>query len=135
MIKNALPKTDLVTKDFYYNLPEEQIAQTPVNPRDHSRLLVLKKDGGIEHKHFYDIIDYLNEGDTLVINDSRVIPARIYGEKVRALVDAKGLSAQVLTIALPDEYVEHGNVEILKKEVGIDAASVVEKVMAVYGKA
>ena len=83
MIKNDLPKTDLKTKDFYYDLPPELIAQTPCMPRDHSRLLVLNKDGGTEHKHFYDIIDYLNEGDVLVINDSRVIPARIYGEKVR----------------------------------------------------
>ena len=83
MIKNDLPKTDLSTKDFYYDLPSERIAQTPIEPRDHSRLLVLKKDGSLEHKHFYDIIDYLNEGDTLVINDSRVIPARIWGEKVR----------------------------------------------------
>ena len=83
MIRNELPKTDLSTKDFHYDLPQEQIAQTPIEPRDHSRLLVLKHDGGLEHKHFYDIIDYLNPGDTLVINDSRVIPARIYGEKVR----------------------------------------------------
>ena len=63
-----LPKTDLSTKDFYYDLPSELIAQTPVNPRDHSRLLVLRKSGEIQHKHFYDIIDYLKEGDTLVIN-------------------------------------------------------------------
>ncbi len=82
MIKNVLPKTDLKTRDFYYDLPEELIAQTPIEPRDHSRLLVLK-DGEISHKHFYDITDYLNEGDTLVINDSKVIPARIYGEKIR----------------------------------------------------
>ncbi len=83
MIKNTLPQTELLTKDFYYDLPNELIAQTPIEPRDHSRLLVLKKNGENEHKHFYDILDYLNEGDTLVINDSRVIPARIYGEKVR----------------------------------------------------
>lgn len=83
MIKNNLPKTDLQTKDFYYDLPPELIAQTPMEPRDHSRMMVLKKDGTIEHKHFYDVIDYLNEGDVLVINDSKVIPARIYGEKVR----------------------------------------------------
>ncbi len=83
MIKNELPKTDLQTKDFYYDLPEALIAQTPIMPRDHSRMMVLKKDGGIEHKRFYDVIDYLNEGDVLVINDSRVIPARIYGDKVR----------------------------------------------------
>ena len=84
MIKNELPKTDLQTKDFYYDLPQELIAQTPMTPRDHSRMMVLRKDGSIEHKHFYDVIDYLNEGDVLVINDSRVIPARIYGEKVRS---------------------------------------------------
>ena len=83
MIKNELPKTTLLTKDFYYDLPPEQIAQTPMTPRDHSRLMVLRHDGEIEHKHFYDIIDYLNKGDVLVINDSRVIPARIYGSKVR----------------------------------------------------
>lgn len=83
MIRNELPKTSLRTDEFMYNLPQELIAQTPIEPRDHSRLMVLKRDGGVEHKHFYDIIDYLREGDTLVINDSRVIPARIYGQKVR----------------------------------------------------
>lgn len=82
MIKNELPETTLLTSDFYYDLPKEQIAQSPIEPRDHSRLMVLQ-NGEITHKHFYDIVDYLNEGDTLVINDSRVIPARIYGEKVR----------------------------------------------------
>ncbi len=70
------------TSDFYYDLPQEQIAQTPIEPRDHSRMMVLHHDSDrIEHKHFYDIIDYLNEGDTLIVNDSRVIPARIYGYK------------------------------------------------------
>lgn len=70
------------TSDFYYELPKELIAQTPVEPRDSSRLLALSKDSGeIEHKHFYDIIDYLEEGDCLVVNDSRVIPARIFGTK------------------------------------------------------
>ena len=70
------------TSDFYYDLPEELIAQTPLEPRDSSRLMVLhKKTGKIEHKHFYDIIDYLNEGDCLIMNDSRVLPARIYGVK------------------------------------------------------
>lgn len=65
--------------DFYYDLPNELIAQTPIYPRDHSRLLVYDKaSGGIEHKHFYDIIDYLRAGDVLVINDTKVIPARIF---------------------------------------------------------
>ena len=70
------------TSDFDYELPEELIAQTPVEPRDHSRLLVYRrKDGQIEHKHFYDIIDYLNPGDALVINETKVIPARLLGVK------------------------------------------------------
>lgn len=62
------------TSDFYYDLPEELIAQTPLEPRDSSRLMVLhKKTGEIEHRHFYDILDYLNEGDCLIMNDSRVL--------------------------------------------------------------
>lgn len=70
------------TKDFYYNLPEELIAQTPVYPRDSSRLFVYHRDNNqIEHKHFYDIENYLTKNDVLVINNTRVIPARIYGTK------------------------------------------------------
>ena len=70
------------TSDFYYYLPEELIAQTPVEPRDSSRLLVMdRKSGALEHKHFYDILDYLKKGDCLILNDSRVLPARIYGVK------------------------------------------------------
>lgn len=69
--------------DFYYNLPEERIAQTPVEPRDHSRLMEIDREKGtILHKHFYDLCDILEEGDLLVMNDSRVLPARLYGEKV-----------------------------------------------------
>ena len=68
--------------DFMYDLPEECIAQTPVEPRDHSRLMVLDRaHGTIAHRHFYDVIDYLNPGDALVINETRVIPARLIGEK------------------------------------------------------
>lgn len=74
--------TSLQTKDFFYDLPEELIAQTPVEPRDSSRLLVLdKKSGEISHKHFGDILEYLVPGDCLILNDSRVLPARIYGIK------------------------------------------------------
>lgn len=70
------------TSDFYYDLPEELIAQTPVEPRDSSRLLVMNRvTGELQHKHFYDIISYLNEGDCLIVNDSRVLPARIFGIK------------------------------------------------------
>jgi S-adenosylmethionine:tRNA ribosyltransferase-isomerase len=69
-------------EDFDYELPEELIAQTPLEPRDSSRLMVIDRASGeITHKHFFDICDYLKEGDTLVINDSKVIPARIFGEK------------------------------------------------------
>lgn len=71
------------TDDFDYELPKELIAQTPLEKRDESRLLVLDKETGeVEHKMFYDVIDYLNEGDALVINDTKVIPARIIGEKI-----------------------------------------------------
>ncbi|MBS6510699.1 MAG: tRNA preQ1(34) S-adenosylmethionine ribosyltransferase-isomerase QueA [Clostridiales bacterium] len=70
------------TSDFYYDLPEELIAQTPAEPRDSSRLLVYhRQNGAIEHKIFRDIIDFLNPGDALVVNDTRVIPARLYGKK------------------------------------------------------
>ena len=63
-----------------YDLPEERIAQTPVEPRDHSRLMVLHRDTHeIEHRHFYDLPEYLHEGDCLVMNDSRVLPARLLG--------------------------------------------------------
>ncbi len=80
IIRNEMPKTDLSTSDFYYHLPEEQIAQHPAEKRDMSRLMVLdRKTGSIEHRHFCDITDYLRPGDVLVINDSKVIPARLYG--------------------------------------------------------
>ena len=71
------------TSDFYFDLPEELIAQTPLEDRSNSRLMVLdKKTGEIEHKIFKDVIDYLNPGDCLVLNNTRVIPARLIGEKV-----------------------------------------------------
>jgi S-adenosylmethionine:tRNA ribosyltransferase-isomerase len=70
------------TSDFDYNLPESSIAQTPVEPRDSSRLLVLHRDTGeLEHRIFRNVIDYLNTGDLLVLNQTRVIPARIYARK------------------------------------------------------
>ena len=70
------------TSDFYYDLPQELIAQTPMVPRDMSRLMVIDKNTGeVEHKIFKDLIDYLRPGDCLILNDTRVIPARIYGVK------------------------------------------------------
>ncbi len=68
--------------DFYYHLPEELIAQTPLEKRDSSRMLVLDKTSGkVSHSRFYNLIDYLNEGDLLVMNNSRVLPARIFGTR------------------------------------------------------
>ncbi len=82
------------TSDFDYELPEELIAQTPMEPRDHSRLLVYhRKDGSVEHKHFYDIADYLNPGDALVINNTKVIPARLLGVK-----EETGVPVEVLLL-------------------------------------
>ena len=70
------------TSDFYYDLPEELIAQTPVEPRNSSRLMVLSRNGGeIEHKHFYDLPEFLKPGDCLVLNNTRVLPARLYGTR------------------------------------------------------
>ena len=70
------------THDFFYELPEELIAQTPLQRRDASRLMVLNRETGeIDHKHFYDIVDYLKPGDCLVLNDSRVLPARLLGHR------------------------------------------------------
>ena len=74
----------MLVTDFDYDLPQELIAQHPMEPRDHSRLLVVdKKTGEIEHKHFYDLVNYLKPGDVLVFNDTRVIPARLHGEGYR----------------------------------------------------
>lgn len=70
------------TKDFAYFLPEELIAQTPVEPRDSSRMLIMDRNSGeLRHRHFYDILDELHSGDCLILNDSRVLPARIFGVK------------------------------------------------------
>lgn len=75
-------KSFMNKSDFYYDLPKELIAQHPVEPRDHSRLMVVDRvTGEIEHKHFYDIIDELNEGDCLIVNNTRVLPARLYAIK------------------------------------------------------
>ena len=93
-------------EDFDYELPEELIAQTPLEKRDSSKLLVLDKETGeVTHKHFTDIIDYLDEGDTLVLNDTKVLPARLIGEKedtkavieVLLLKDIQGDTWEALT--------------------------------------
>lgn len=95
------------TSDFYYDLPEELIAQTPAQPRDSSRMLVMdRQTGKLEHKHFYDVVDYLEEGDCLIVNDSRVLPARIFGIK-------EGTGAQVEFLLL--RQVENKKWETLTK--------------------
>ena len=89
--------TRLKTDDFDYNLPEALIAQTPLTERDASKLLVLDKNTGeIEHKNFSDIINYLHKGDVLVLNDTKVIPARLYGikEETGALIEILMLKDQ-----------------------------------------
>jgi S-adenosylmethionine:tRNA ribosyltransferase-isomerase len=73
--------TDELLSSYHYHLPDELIAQTPVVPRDRSRLLVVEPDDGYQHRHFHEISDFLNPGDLLVFNNTRVIPARIYGFK------------------------------------------------------
>ena len=84
------------TSDFKYNLPEELIAQIPLKDRTSSRLLVLDKSTGkLEHRHFKDIIEYLNSGDTLVLNNTRVIPARIFGHK-------EGFTGKIEVLMLKD---------------------------------
>ena len=80
MIVNERIKTDLKKEDFYYDLPESQIAQTPAEKRDCSRLMTIDRaSGAIVHKHFYDVIDHIRPEDVLVVNNSKVIPARIFG--------------------------------------------------------
>ena len=74
---------ELLKSDFFYDLPDELIAQTPVEPRNSSRMMCVDRNSGeIVHSHFYNLCDSLKEGDLLVMNDSRVIPARLYGEKI-----------------------------------------------------
>lgn len=82
------------TSDFDYDLPQELIAQTPMEPRDHSRLMVVHRDTHTrEHKHFYDVVDYLRPGDALVINETRVLPARLLGVK-----EGTGAAVEVLLL-------------------------------------
>mgnify|MGYP003292711117 CR=1 FL=1 len=94
-----MEKVQYKKSDFYYDLPEELIAQTPVYPRDSSRLLVYHRNTNtIEHKVFHDVIDYLNPGDALVVNETRVIPARLLGEK-----EDTGVPVEVLLLKRVDK--------------------------------
>lgn len=117
------------TDDFNFDLDEELIAQFPIKDRDQSKLLVMNKESGkIEHKYFYNIIDYLNKGDVLVLNDTRVLPARLFGnrpgrdEKIEVLLLKKTLDSSWECLVKPgkkmkiDTIVEFGN-GLLKGEV------------------
>lgn len=89
----------MLLKDFYYDLPQELIAQDPLEKRSDSRLMVLnRKEQTLEHKHFYDVLEYLNPGDCLVINDTKVIPARLMGVK-----EDTGAAIEVLLLKRKDD--------------------------------
>ncbi|MEF9987444.1 MAG: tRNA preQ1(34) S-adenosylmethionine ribosyltransferase-isomerase QueA [Christensenella sp.] len=97
------------TSDFDYVLPQELIAQTPKEPRDHSRLLVYERaTKKVEHKHFYDIADYLKAGDVLVLNETKVIPARLYGKKREAGTDFEFLLLKRLELDTWDVIMRPG---------------------------
>ena len=99
---------------FDFNLPEELIAQHPSDKRDESRLLVLHKNTGeIEHRHFYNIIDYLKPGDVLVRNNSKVIPARLFGVK-----EETGAHVEILILKMDGDVCEFlcGNAKVIKKD-------------------
>lgn len=108
---------NIKTSDFYYELPERLIAQTPIKERDHSKLLVLnKKTGETTHRYFYDLIEYLKAGDCLVINDTKVLPARLFGTRK----DTKGLIEFLLLKRIDDNKWETLVKPGKKAKVGID---------------
>ena len=103
------------TSDFDIQLPREMVAQTPAEPRDHSRLLVLDRQSGvIKHKVFYQLPEFLEKGDTLVFNDSRVIPARLIGNKEREPMEKVTILLLHKNGASWEALVEEGEVEELE---------------------
>ena len=99
-------KKRLKTSDFYYNLPAELIAQTPLQQRDSSRLLVLHKDTGeLEHKQFFSVPDHLRPGDCLVMNDSRVLPARLLGHR------PTGGAVEILLLTQKELQIKNGYIK------------------------
>lgn len=115
----------MLVSEFDYNLPEELIAQTPVSQRTHSRMMVLNKENkSIEHKHFYDIVDYLGENDVLVLNNTKVIPARLLGEKLTGahmevfLLKDKGEKLWEALVK-PSKRVNPGNIIKISDELSI----------------
>ena len=94
MVKNERIATELRKEDFYYDLPQAQIAQHPAEPRDAARLMVIDRASGeIAHRHFYDILDYIRPEDVLVVNDSKVIPAPPLRHGCREVRPRGGVSA------------------------------------------
>ena len=99
-------ENDMNRTDFSYDLPQELIAQTPASPRDSARLLVLdRKTGAMQHRHFYDVLEYLKPGDCLVLNDSKVLPARLYGVK-------EGTGAHVEFLLLTARAVSYTHLDV-----------------------
>ena len=87
----------MLKSDYFYELPEELIAQTPIEPRDHSRLMVIdRRTGAVQHRHFYDLCEFLRPGDCLVVNDTKVLPARLYGAQ-----EGTGGAVEVLLLKNP----------------------------------
>jgi S-adenosylmethionine:tRNA ribosyltransferase-isomerase len=110
------------TSDFSYSLPPELIAQTPVEPRDQSRLMVLSRsDGLIEHRHFFEITDYLRAGDVLVFNDTRVIPARLSGRKVKSGGRVEILLLRRLNTAIWEALVRPGRRVVIGTKIEIES--------------
>ena len=105
--------TDLLTSDFDFNLPPERIAQTAVEPRDHARLLHVAGAAGLSDRHVYDLPDLLHPGDLLVVNDTKVIPARLYGKKgaakIEVLLHKRQAAAEWLAFARPGKKLNPGD--------------------------
>ena len=120
------------TSDFDYTLPAGLIAQTPIEPRDHSRLMVLdRRENSIEHRHFYNIVDYLRDGDVLVFNDSRVIPARLKGRRA-----GSGGKVELLLLRRTDDNVWEALAKPAKRlqigaEVEINDGEIIAEVIGV----
>ena len=121
------------TDDFDYFLPEEQIAQTPVYPRDHSRMMVFDRENDkVEHKHFYDILDYLKKGDVLVRNNTRVLPARMFaytpnGGKVEVLLLKRVNLTDWEVLVKPGKKAKPGAKLIFNEELSLEVLSTVEE--------
>ena len=128
-MKNKSKMDVLKTKTYYYDLPEELIAQTPIEPRDSSRLLVYKrKTKEIEHRIFRDVIDYLKAGDVLVINNTKVIPARLYGYKVSgAKIEVLLLRRKNLTeweaLLKPGKRAKVGTIIVFNEELKLEVVA------------